>query len=215
MRTTRIIITSLATVLSAAAVAGPAAAAPTDPAVSPPVAQKAPTWPTDPQPIEQPPVAQKAPTWPIDPQPITQHGMAATATSSGFAWGSAVIAPGRTGGCPRRCGGRQPSSRPTRARRQPCRVAVPSRAQPEWETCHASARRDPRHPEKPMYVPMSARPAVASHLQNRHDNAASRSPRATPTASLRRQVDAGHVYVLPTVHERRRRLDATFDPRTW
>ena len=66
-----------------------------------------------------------------------------------------------------------------------------------------------------MSVPMSAHPAVASHLQNRHDNAASRSPRATPTASLRRQVHAGHVYVLPAVHERRRRLDATFDPRTW
>ena len=72
MRTTRIIITSLAAVLSAAAVAGPAAAAPTDPAVSPPVAQK-------------------APTWPINPQPIAQHSMAATATSSGFDWGSAVI----------------------------------------------------------------------------------------------------------------------------
>jgi hypothetical protein len=83
MRKSRLISLPLAATLSAAAFAGPAAAA---------NLPGPPTWPTNPQPITSyathPP---GPPTWPTNPQPITAYRSTVQATDAGFDWGSAGI----------------------------------------------------------------------------------------------------------------------------
>jgi len=113
MRTTRTITASLAAIVAAAAVAGPAAAISADAAhhqsntwyagesaiqgslpwdsshdpatanVYVPPAELAPSDPTTPD--------AAPPTWPANPQPIIQPTAAADAPSSGFDWGSGGI----------------------------------------------------------------------------------------------------------------------------
>ena len=83
MHKSRLISLPVATALSAAALAGPAAAS---------HLPGPPTWPTNPQPITSYAYQLPGPpTWPTNPQPIAAYHSTVQATDTGFDWDSAGI----------------------------------------------------------------------------------------------------------------------------